>query len=350
LFGETDPVYVQVKNIGKDPDVVEDFDEAVVAISQSSDYIYLDLKETGADTQIFRNSIADRGELLYLSTEDKDDYPVTVAPDEIKVINEEVLYFYLSIPPGNTFNYKWSEDVMVDRAEVGTEWQELYKTYCSCIPRVWNIATYRFGEQLFYNIGGTPGLEWFKDPNFKNADYYSKWEHWHEDTDSTHADAVDLTSWSGHNNYMGDGWHFFNEFILFPCLRLLPDDTNLGDSDADWVIFDTCLSLYASLEDMKNQLLTDGRCAHMFLGFWNTARWQWPDQGEYFADRLDEGKSIKQAWFLYCKDRQWSGTYVRVFYAVDCNDESLAGPGPIEVRRDPTKDSTWTFENYPLPP
>ncbi len=118
MFGEDNPIYVQVKNIGKDPDVVEDFNEAVVAISQSSGYIYTDLKETGADTQIFRNSIADRGELLYPFTNDIDDYPATMDPDRIKVMNEEVLYFYLSIPPGNTSNYKWSDDVMVDRAEV----------------------------------------------------------------------------------------------------------------------------------------------------------------------------------------------------------------------------------------
>ncbi|MDH4240968.1 MAG: hypothetical protein OEW48_15525, partial [Phycisphaerae bacterium] len=104
MFGETDPIYVQVKNIGKDPDVVEDFNAVVVAKSQTSGYIYTDLKETGADTQIFRNSIAERGELLYLSTEDIDDYPATMDPDKIKVMNEEVLYFYLTIPPGNTSN------------------------------------------------------------------------------------------------------------------------------------------------------------------------------------------------------------------------------------------------------
>ena len=117
MFGEDDPIYVQVKNIGTDPNVAESKDAAVAVISQSSEYIYLDLKETGVDTQIFRNSIAERGELLYLSTEDIDDYPVTMDPDKIKVMNEEVMYFYLRIPSGGTA-YKMSEDVMVDRGEV----------------------------------------------------------------------------------------------------------------------------------------------------------------------------------------------------------------------------------------
>jgi len=117
IFGEDDPIYVQVKNIGTDPDIEETRYNVVAATSDSGGLIYLDLKETGADTQIFRNSIADNGELLYLSTEDIDDYPVIMDPDKIKVMNEEVLTFWLSIPPIYGA-FKRSEDVMVDRGEV----------------------------------------------------------------------------------------------------------------------------------------------------------------------------------------------------------------------------------------
>jgi hypothetical protein len=238
---------------------------------------------------------------------------------------------------------------MVDRAEVGTEWQKNYDGNCSfwCY-NLWDISTDLFGEQLFDNIGGEPNLVWFKDPNFKNADFNSMLVHWHKYSDDFYADAVDLTSWSGHSTVgKVDGWHFFYENKK--CVGLVRSATGLGNADADWAIFDTCNSLYASVEDLKNQLLTDGRCAHMFLGFWNSAGWStWTDQGEYFAKRLKE-VSIKQAWFDYCHYRQYPGTYVRVFYAEDCKDESLAGPGPIEVRRDPTKDSTWKDEYYPPP-
>ncbi|NIP56452.1 MAG: hypothetical protein GWN94_28085, partial [Phycisphaerae bacterium] len=227
-------------------------------------------------------------------------------------------------------------------------------------PPVWNINTNYFGWNLFYYIGGSPGLVWFQDPNFKNSNSFSKREHWHKDTDSTHADAVDLTSWSGHNNYNYQsvpGWHFFRNNKS--CIGLVLSDTGLGNTDADWAIFDTCASLYThdpnDCNSLKNDLLSNvpgGRCAHMFLGFVNTASWSWDDwtdHGEYFAKRLNK-VGIKQAWFDYCKYRQPSTTYVRVFYAEDCKDESLAGPGPIEVRRDPTKDSPWTYEDYPPPP
>jgi len=128
-------------------------------------------------------------------------------------------------------------------------------------------------------------------------------------------------------------------------MGLVRSDTNLGDNDADWAIFDTCLSLNASLQDLKNQLLTDGRCAHMFLGFVNSANWDYPDSGWDFAQRLKK-TTIKQAWFDYCRYKLRVGTTVRVFGADYCMDESVAGPGPIKVKRDPTSSSTWEYEDY----
>jgi hypothetical protein len=116
IFGENDPIYVQVKNIGKDPDTAENIFAAVAVTSESDTTgdIKLTLKETGVDTEIFTNSEA-AGELLYLST-----YSQEGNGDKIKVIDEEVLDFWLSMPPGNTSYYKRSEDVMVDRGEVAS--------------------------------------------------------------------------------------------------------------------------------------------------------------------------------------------------------------------------------------
>jgi hypothetical protein len=112
IFGEDDPIYVQVKNIGTDPSNIENKSSAVAVKSQSSSkYIYLTLQETGVDTEIFRNSEA-LGELLYLSTSSSQG-----DGDKIKVVDEEVLNFWLLMPPGST-SYKRSIDVMVDRGEV----------------------------------------------------------------------------------------------------------------------------------------------------------------------------------------------------------------------------------------
>ncbi len=350
LFGEDNPIYVQVKNIGTDPDTIETRYNVVSVNSIAGGPIYLDLKETGPDTQIFRNSIADRGELLYLSTEDSDDYPDLTSQDTIRVIDEEVLNFWLRIPPPIGSPYKMSDDVMVDRAEIGTEFQEDYHIYCEHPnPPFVELATENFGGQLHDSIGGAPGLVWFK--NFRNKDLDSKQLHWHEDTDSYYTDSVDFVSWSGHNTYQNFqiNLHFFNDSPICDIFPLA--STNLGDKDADWVIFDTCHSLYVPsgdiVENLKDDLLTTGRCPHMFLGFANNAHWIHDDCGEYFTDLLEESGSIKQAWFDYCKDRQPPNTKVRVFYAVYCVYESLSGPGPIYVRRDPTKDNCWAYQDYP---
>jgi len=74
-----------------------------------------------------------------------------------------------------------------------------------------------------------------------------------------------------------------------------------------------------------------------------------PNCGKFFADRL-KSVGIKQAWFDYCQNTQPTGTIVRIFGAEDCMNDSVAGTGPVEVSRDPTKDSVWKGDFYQKPP
>jgi len=113
IFGKNDPIYVKVMNLGTDPYTAETFFNFVKVTSDSDGLIYLDLKETGTNTQTFMNSEAEGGELLYLSTincEGND-------RDQIKVLDEQVLTFWLQIQP-DSGNYVTCKTVMVDRAEV----------------------------------------------------------------------------------------------------------------------------------------------------------------------------------------------------------------------------------------
>lgn len=342
IFGEDDPIYVQVKNIGKDPDLAEPITAVVAVKSPSSGYIYLDLKETGLDTEVFRNSEADTGELLYLSTEDSDDYPDPTTRDTIRVINEEVLNIWLRIPPPIGCPYKRSVDVMVDRAEIGVEWQNKYDEYCG--HDLSHLNSHRFSRGLYDNIGGSPGLEWFK--NFKWFDLDSKADHWSADGDSAYADSVDIAAWTGHSTG-GDNLHFFRSF--WGCVNLPRADMSFGDKDADWLVFHTCYFLYGSLLDLMEDLLTDGSCPHLFCGFTYPGQptyLNFEDCGWYFAQRLKQ-VSIKEAWFDYCQDRQRVGTVARVFGAYHCMNDSLTGPGPREVSRDPHPSSTlWVTEEH----
>ncbi|MHC4461687.1 MAG: zona pellucida domain-containing protein [Planctomycetota bacterium] len=112
IFGEDDPIYVQVANLGTDPLEVETFTDVVWVTSESdtSDTVKLKLQETGPDTQKFRN-LEELGELLYLSTSSSEG-----VGDKIEVIDEEVLTFWLEIQPGSD-NYVTCKTVMVDRGE-----------------------------------------------------------------------------------------------------------------------------------------------------------------------------------------------------------------------------------------
>jgi len=112
IFGEDDPIYVQVANLGTDPYTAETKNAFVKVTSESdtSGIIKLTLKETGVNTQTFRN-LEELGELLYLSTSSSE-----AAKDKIKVIDEEVLTFSLEIQPGSD-NYVTCKTVKVDRGE-----------------------------------------------------------------------------------------------------------------------------------------------------------------------------------------------------------------------------------------
>lgn len=165
MFGEDDPIYVQVKNIGIDPSNIENISSAVAVKSQSSsEYIYLTLQETGVDTEIFRNSEA-AGELLYLSTSSSEG-----DGDKIKVVDEEVLNFWLKFPPRDGGIYKRSMDVMLDRGEflaiAGSETSELSNWLTSSVPYFnQNISDAKTKMQNNY--------KWWQNGYMKGI-YYSK--------------------------------------------------------------------------------------------------------------------------------------------------------------------------------
>jgi hypothetical protein len=316
----------------------------VVAVTTASSLVYVDLKETGPDTQIFRNSESETGELLYLSTDDVDDDPIfgPTSEDKIKVMSEEVLTFWLRIPPAGG-GYKRSVDKMVDRAEIGVEWQDHYDYY--------NYAAflegYGFSKELYENINTYSGTTWFKNENFKNDNLDSQKSHWYYNSDSGYADSVDIAAWAGHGTYPHVENHVMWFFIDTKpgkeyCVPLYWSEIDWGDLDADWVFIQTCSFLNGTDEELK-QLVSSVpgvRGAHLICSFTNEAR-MCTGLGTYLAEKLSE-MSIKQAWFDYCQEKMDSGTTAKVFGAEECMDDSLAGSGPIETSRNPTIDSNWT--------
>ncbi len=358
FFGSNNPIYVVVKNLGTNGYTAEQFTDVVKVTSESGGLACLTLKETGPATNEFDN-IAALGELLYLSNENS-----SGASDKIKVMTEEVLTFSLEIPPGSG-NYEECFDVMVDRAEMGVEYQDWY-TRDGHVPGLPDVPCHAFGQQLYDNIGGSPFVIWYK--NFVNTELDSKKFHWQWEYDEYYADSVDLVSWSGHS--YGGKWAFYKDNSgNLDLLDIASYEVHLGDTDAEWVIFDTCYSLMthlsdenpanpsAILETLKDWLLNESyydpsiRNAHMFLGFKSPCYTNYvPEDGVTFAQHLKH-YDVKTAWKKYVEDTQPASTTGRIFYAVNCQYDGfdLSG-GPGFAGRDPLYTDTWAYENIPVSP
>ena len=127
ILGRGDPIYVEVWNLGIDPDTAETFTDIVKVESDAGGVIELALKETGPNTNIFDNITAP-GELLYLS-----DVTASGPGDEIEMVDEEVLKFSLEIQPDSA-NYDSCYRVMVDRGEYAA---------CGITQYITNAATFQ---------------------------------------------------------------------------------------------------------------------------------------------------------------------------------------------------------------
>jgi hypothetical protein len=341
LFTLFDIIYIQTKNLGIDTGTAETFDEAV-KVTSGSDSLFVPVKETGINTQIFNNS-QDSDHNLYLSTS------TSVFGLYLKVTNEEVITFWLEIQP-DSGDYRSCRTVKVDRAEVGVEWQSDYGTYDT--SSTLNCAD-DFAEGFYDNLGSadeSPPFDdeqvWFR--NFNNGDLDSKESHWDSGGDSDYADSVDIALWCGHgpmdpSPYM----RFFVDKIggeKQPPDKLYWSEIDWGDEDMDWAVLNTCNFLNGT--DTQLKAMASG--VHLICG-WATDMTIYCAAGEYFGDRLAySGKTIKQAWFDQAKEYQDEDdeNTARVFGATDCMGDLLGFTGPIQISRDPTSSSAYTHADY----
>jgi hypothetical protein len=340
-FGQNDPIYVELEGLGTNPYVAETSYQAVWVLSESDSTtgVKLHLKETGINTQIFRNSLP-VGELLYLWDSTSEGYG-----DKIKVLDEEVLTFKIKFPlVDNTAPYTYVDscDVKVDRAEVGVEWQVAYDVY-DVYPRLDCADDFSVG---FYNEIGTGSQVWFK--NFNKGDLESsKWQ-WESSGDDVWADSVDFAVWCGHGTAESETprcLRFFIDRDPYNGSKRDPEkltwsEIDWGDQDMEWVALNTCRFLKGS--DSQLKAMASG--VHLICGY-ESDMTIYCAAGQYFADKLDE-MSIKAAWHKQCWKYQPPGNTSRVFGATNCMDDSLGASGSMEVSRDPTASSSYTHDDY----
>jgi len=347
LFHKENPIYVQVRGLGQNL-TQETSPNAVRVTSESGGPLYLDLKETSGGSQTFRNSWAPNGELLYLADGTSEGY----YKDTIKVQDEEVLNFELRCPLiGAIASYEDSNDVMVDRAEVGVEWQCDYDRYDPGDPGEPPFGTLDCADD--YALGFMQNLGWPEVPLnpyswwdvFANGDLASQEAHWDSAGDSCYADNVDFAAWCGHGtraHQLPRILRFFVDLIggeKQPPDKLAWSEIQWGDEDLDWVVLNTCRFLDGT--DVELKQMASG--VHLICGY-QTDMTVYAAAGEYFADLMDTtGDSVRVAWHQQCQHYQPRGNTARVFGASQCvMDGVRAGGGPIFVSRDPTSSSSYS--------
>jgi hypothetical protein len=135
IFGKNDPIYVEVNSLDRVP-LQETFLDYVKVTSDSGGLQYLNMYYAG---EHWFNNWAFPGELLFLATDNQEGNG-----DNIKVVDEEVLTFWLEIQPGSG-SYRSCKTVMVDRGEflaiAGSEtneesswWNSPYYWWISAVP------------------------------------------------------------------------------------------------------------------------------------------------------------------------------------------------------------------------
>ncbi|MBI4712630.1 MAG: hypothetical protein HY762_04925, partial [Planctomycetes bacterium] len=254
-----------------------------------------------------------------------------------QVINEEILDVMEVGLKG------YHKKVMIDRREIGVEWQSKYGDYTD---ETW-IGTLNYAGDFvikLYHQFFVSGYE----KTFSWGDLNSKKEHWVGTNDTNHIDSVDMVAWCGHGTResevtAGNIWlRFFVDKIpeqLEPTEKLTPSELSLGETDLEWVVFNTCRFLSDSAIPIFQANM---KGAHLILG-WKTEMTVYTDAGKIFAENVlkeidnDTGKrySIVKAWFKHALDIQPSDNIARII-----------GPTYVEFEKVP---KYYTDEIFPDP-
>jgi len=123
-------------------------------------------------------------------------------------------------------------------------------------------------------------------------------------TDQLWADSVDIAFYSGHGNIDGG---FFGIANLDDGIAR-PSNIRLGDQNCEWVVFDAC-------EVLKDDGNVFGRCRQMFTGLhyvlgFHTTCGDSGDRGRIFAERLNAGDRVRDAWIHACTETEGSDTWL----------------------------------------
>ena len=159
-------------------------------------------------------------------------------------------------------------------------------------------------------------------------------------TDVLYADNVDIVFFSGHGSPSG----ILFGIDTFDDGRARPSELRLGNVECEWVVFDACEVL--ERDDLKVFDRLDPAFAglHFILGFDTTCH-DSGDRGKKFAERLNDGWSIRDAWIRACTETEGSETnyaYLRADASgTDTFNDHWHGKG--FVSSDPTQPTAFFY-------
>jgi len=307
---ENDPIYVKVLWLGHNSDELENIPDAVKVTSASCPGgIYLELEEECDDCAEFKNSLAPDGELLYLSSlcsEGSD-------RDKIEVIDEEVLTFWLRIPPtGTPFNYVESVSVMVDRAEVaavdGTDTLDAKEFWTSLVVDRW------WGSNGLYDRDNWPTLgdddkcvELGNESDFM----YIAGHCWQSDSPTR---IYGLSGYGLQTRGNANNLHVAD----LPDVPDVPAD-NTWKRELDWLVLACCSTCYISHTTPRTgpgkewvDAMDDGGTVHGVMGYeYGAPGGSTPTTDVQLADEFVSAlasKTVKNAWIdtNYAEAHRWA--------------------------------------------
>lgn len=183
--------------------------------------------------------------------------------------------------------------------EIGIEWVQDYHSWWW--PDLVNCRAEaeRFQNRLdgiaSFNEGDD--LAWDQDFEQQGA---GSWNPAGDDT--SYADDVDIVFYSGHGSSTGP--RFGN--TKHDSGEVHHAELVLGDLDAEWAVFDACyvLSEGGKWYDHAYDLFAG---LHFIFGF-HTESHDSASRGEIFADYLNDGETVRDAWIKACQETEHART------------------------------------------
>ena len=201
--------------------------------------------------------------------------------------------------------------------EIGIEWVNDYHSWW------WpDLVNCQANARGFYNrLNGIQSFDWGDD-----------WA-WDEDLEESGAG----TPSAGMDHWYADDVDIEPQVTGRDSGQAKHSEVRLGERDLEWLVIDAC---YVVREGAKyyNNCQNMFRGLHYIFGF-HTVTYDNADRGEIFADYLNSGETVRNAWIKACQDTEGSSVewaYLRAASSgVTTYTENWHGAGTVSADPNP---------------